>query len=186
MKNGIPAIYWTFRSAWTVMHFVLAAAAAAALVAWSLADSHAVRIWETSRTNVLYAQCRVSNAIPWPWATDEGGGSCYSGGGNGYNSNDYGGSNNNSRQGSGTTPDSTTRIKVSANINVRVAPRVGAKVVKVIDKGSWVKADCKVENGDRVSNGPYGPSTRWDHIAGLGYISDAYVPTNTDGLPRCR
>ncbi|WP_206063138.1 hypothetical protein [Nocardioides sp. HDW12B] len=179
MKNGIPLIYWTFRTAWTLMHFVIVAAAAAALLTWALADNRAVRIWDTSKTNVLDVQQRVSNVIPWPWAMDEGGDN-YSGDGNNYS----GGGEN--RGGGGNDSGSTKRIRVSANINVRVAPSVDAKVVKVLDKGSWVKADCKVENGDRVSNGPYGPSRRWDHIVGLGYISDAYVPTNTDGLPRCR
>ncbi len=174
MKNNIPAIYWMFRNAWTVMHFLVVAAVATVMVSWALADSHAIRIWDTLKSNVLYAQCRASNAIPWPWATDNNRDYCYNI------------ENNKFRSGSGASPASTTRIRVVSNINARTAPRVGADVVKVIDKGSWINADCKVDNGDRVGSGPYGPSTRWNHIEGLGYISDAYVPTNTDSLPTCR
>lgn len=173
MKNNIPVIYWTFRYAWTFMHFVIVAAAAAALLTWALADNHAVRIWETSKTNVLDVQYRVSNVIPWPWAVDDnGGGSSDSS----YSEND---------ESEYTESGETLTIRVESDINVRREPTPDSKSIQVIDAGSWVEADCKVEDGALVERGPYGPSSRWDHIQGLGYISDAYVPTVTDGLPSC-
>jgi len=175
MKNNIPVIYWTFRYVWTFMHFVIVAAAATALFMWARADDHALRIWETSKTNVLDVQYRVSNVIPWPWAVDD---------------NDSGGSSDSSSSynddGSGNVDSGETlSIQVESNIHVRRKPTPDSKSIQVLDAGSWVEADCKVENGALVEKGPHGPSSRWDHIQGLGYVSDAYVPTVTDGLPSC-
>lgn len=162
MKNNIPVIYWTFRYVWTFMHFIIVAAAATALFIWARADDHALRIWETSKTNVLDVQYRVSNVIPWPWAVDDNGG------------------------GSGNVDSGETlSIQVESNIHVRHKPTPDSKSIQVLDAGSWVEADCKVENGALVEEGPRGPSSRWVHIQGLGYVSDAYVPTLTDGLPSC-
>ncbi|MFV0459462.1 MAG: hypothetical protein ACK5MT_11930 [Actinomycetales bacterium] len=175
MKNNIPVIYWTFRYVWTSMHFIIAAAAATALFMWAQADDHALRIWETSKTNVLDVQHRVSNVIPWPWAMDD---------------NDSGGSSEapssyNDGNSGNVDPGETLRIQVVSNIHVREEPTPDSKSIQVLDAGSWADADCKVENGALVEKGPYGPSSRWDHIQGLGYVSDAYVPIVTNGLPSC-
>src|SRR4051794_25107967 len=76
MKNNSPGSYWTFRTAWTIVHVVVVAAAVGALLTWALNSHTPVRIFESSKSNVLDAQQRVSNAIPWPWAVnDDGAGS---------------------------------------------------------------------------------------------------------------
>lgn len=172
MKNNVPVIYWTFRYVWTSMHFIIVAAATAALLTWALTDSHAVRIWETSKANVLDVQYRVSNVIPWPWAVDDGGSS----GSSSYSDDDESGY---------IESGETLSIQVESDIHVRRRPTPDSKSIQVLDAGSWVEADCKVEDGALVERGPYGPSSRWNHIQGLGYISDAYVPTITSGLPSC-
>ncbi|CUR58042.1 conserved exported hypothetical protein [metagenome] len=183
MKNNIPVIYWTFRTAWTLLHFIIVAAAAVALLAWAVTDNHAVRAFEPARDNVLDLQERVSNAIPWPWAVDDDGG--------------VDNSQPENSPGRNAQSRSTTTIQVIGNVNVRSAPRVNAKVVKVLDDGSRVESDCMVK-GAVVDPGPYqtklrqyrgvdnAPTSRWDHVPGLGFVSDAYVLTVTDGLPRCR
>ena len=175
MKNNIPVIYWAIRYVWTFMHFIVVAAAATALFIWARADDHALRIWETSKTNVLDVQSRLSNVIPWPWAVDDNdsGGSADSS--SSYNDDDSG----------NVDSGGTLSIQVESNIHVRQEPTPDSKSIQVLDAGSWVEADCKVENGALVEDGPRGPSSRWDHIQGLGYVSDAYVTTVTDGLPSC-
>lgn len=173
MKNGIPAIYLTFRMVWTFAHLLIVATAAAALLTWALTDSHAARTFEPGKDNVLELQQRVSNIIPWPWATD------------GDRRGDSNGRGDNSKSGSYGQQGSTITIEVDVNVNVRAAPRPNAKVLKVLEAGSSVEADCRTE-GALVESGPRGSTSRWDHIVGLGYISDAYVRTVTNGLPSCR
>ena len=184
MKNNIPVIYWTFRYVWTFMHFIIVAAAATALFIWARADDHALRIWETSKTNVLDVQYQVSNVIPWPWAVgDNGGGSSDSSNSDGGGSSDS--SNSDDDESGYSESGETVSIQVETDIHIRDKPTPDSKSLQVLEAGSWVEADCKVEDGALVERGPYGPSSRWDHIQGLGYISDAYVPTDTDGLPSC-
>lgn len=181
MKNGIPAIYWTFRMAWTFAHFLIVAAAAAALLAWALTDNHAARTFEPAKDNVLDLQQRVSNMIPWPWATDGGGDSAGS-------SSSSGGSSNSQSSG---------RFQVIGNVNIRVAPRPDSKRVDTVADGTWITVDC-VTQGASVDPGPYqtslseysgedgGATSLWDHVPGRGYISDAYVSTvGGSGLPQC-
>lgn len=172
MKNGIPSIYWTFRMVWTFAHFLIVAAAAAVLLTWALTNHNAERAFEPAKDNVLELQQRVSNIIPWPWATDG------DSGGSSSESEDNSQSDNYGQQGS------TMTIEVDTNVNVRKAPNPDAKVVKVLQAGSSVEADCRTE-GAMVDSGPRGSTSRWDHIVGLGYISDAFVPTVTDPLPSC-
>jgi hypothetical protein len=182
MKSSIPLIYWTYRMAWTGLHFIIVAAMAAALLSWALADSHAVRIWETSKTNVLEAQKRVSNAIPWPWATDDNGDGSP---GASPNSDDdqYG--------------QSRGQFQVIGKVTVRRAPNGKSKKVGTLSDGTWITVDC-ITQGSRVDPGPYKTSLRaysgqdfgatslWVHISGSGYVSDAYVSTNNgSGLPQC-
>jgi hypothetical protein len=67
MKDNIPLIYWTFRTAWTLLHFLIVAAATAFLLSWALTDNNAVHLFESAKYDVLELQQRVANAIPWPW-----------------------------------------------------------------------------------------------------------------------
>lgn len=67
MKDNIPLIYWTFRSAWTVLHVLVVLAAASLLLWWALKDGNAERLFETAKYDLLELQYSVANAIPWPW-----------------------------------------------------------------------------------------------------------------------
>jgi hypothetical protein len=182
MKNNIPVIYWTFRYVWTFMHFIIVAAAATALFIWARADDHALRIWETSKTNVLDVQYRVSNVIPWPWAVDD---------------NDSGGSSDSSSYNDQESGESGGEFQVIGNVNVRRAPDAKSKQVDTLSDGTWITVDCVTE-GSLVDPGPYqttlseysgqdyGATSLWVHIPGSGYMSDAYVATNNgSGLPQC-
>lgn len=191
MKDKVPLIYWTFRTAWTLLHFVVVAVAAAALLTWALADDHAVRAFEPARDNVLQLQERVSNVIPWPWAA---------GGDGGDGSQTTTPSQDDSQTTAPSQNDSNSQsgeYQVIGKVNVRAAPQLNAKVVKVLADGSRIRINCITE-GPSVDPGPYKTSltayqgqdgvatSKWDHIPGLGYISDAYVSTsNGSGLPAC-
>ncbi len=196
MKNNVPLMYWSFRMAWTLLHFLIVAAATAALLIWALTDQHAVRAFEPARDNVLNLQQRVSRVIPWPWATD---------GDHAVGSQTPQGqpavqvsspqtatpSQSNSNQAAGG------EYQVIGDVNVRAAPLLDAKVVKTVADGSWVTIDC-ITQGPSVDPGPYKtklpqyqgqdykPTSKWDHVPGLGYVSDAYVSTSDGGgLPAC-
>jgi len=67
VKNNIPVVYWTFRSAWTVLHFLIVLTAAAVLFWWALKDGNGERLFETAKNDLLDLQHRVASAIPWPW-----------------------------------------------------------------------------------------------------------------------
>ncbi|CCQ45058.1 hypothetical protein ARTSIC4J27_991 [Pseudarthrobacter siccitolerans] len=67
MKDNVPLIYWTFRTAWTVLHFLLVAVATAVLIWWALSDNNAERIIESAIHDVLDLQQRVASAVRWPW-----------------------------------------------------------------------------------------------------------------------
>jgi hypothetical protein len=67
MKDNIPLNYWTFRTAWSLLHFVIVAAAMTMLLYWSFTDSNALRIFASAKHGVLELQQSVANAIPWPW-----------------------------------------------------------------------------------------------------------------------
>lgn len=192
MKDSIPVIYWTFRTAWTLLHFVIVAVAAAALLNWALADDHAVRAFEPARDNVLKLQDRVSNVIPWPWAA---------GGDGGDDSQTTTPSQGDSQTTAPSQNDSSSHsgdeYQVIGNVNVRAAPQLNAKVVKALADGSWIRINCITE-GPSVDPGPYktsltayqgqdtGATSKWDQVPGLGYISDAYVSTSDGGgLPAC-
>jgi len=153
MKNNVPLMYWSFRMAWTLLHFLIVAAATAALLIWALTDQHAVRAFEPARDNVLNLQQRVSRVIPWPWATD---------GDHAVGSQTPQGqpavqvsspqtatpSQSNSNQAAGG------EYQVIGDVNVRAAPLLDAKVVKTVADGSWVTIDC-ITQGPSVDPGPY-------------------------------
>lgn len=67
MKTGIPQVYKTFRSVWTVLHVLIVAGAAALLLSWSVADNNAGRIFESGKDNLMSLQSRVASAVRWPW-----------------------------------------------------------------------------------------------------------------------
>ncbi|MGV1004579.1 MAG: hypothetical protein ACOYEV_07395 [Candidatus Nanopelagicales bacterium] len=191
MKNNVPLIYWTFRMAWTVLHFVVVAAAAAALLIWAVTDDRAARAIEPATDSVLTLQQQVANAIPWPWSTGDDSGSYSSSGEEGSDS------------GSASSDDGDTNGKVASyqvigNVRVRKEPDVDSKRVKTLGDGDWIEIDCTT-NGSEVDPGPYkteisewsgvdnSSTTLWDHIPGLGYVSDAYVATGSSGpvAPEC-
>jgi hypothetical protein len=68
MKDGIPIIYWTFRSAWTALHFLVVLVTAIVLLWWAVKGGNADRLFETARSDLLDVQRRVASAIPWPWS----------------------------------------------------------------------------------------------------------------------
>lgn len=160
MKDDMPVIYWTFRTVWTLIHFALVAAAVAFLLTWAFTDNQAIRTSESAKISVLGLQHRVSNLIPWPWAMDE-------------------------QKSESTALVRTLTIQLEGDVNVRTEPNSDSMVVDVVKSGSQVEVNCKVEYGELVSAGPYGPTSRWDHIYGVGYISDAWVSTITTDLPIC-
>lgn len=172
MKKNIPVVYWTFRSAWTIMHFIVVMAAAWGLFMWAAEDGRAARIWESSKDNLLEVQQRVSNAIPWPWAASS----------SGVRSPN---SDEDEDEQSDSKASPTLRIKAASDLNIRRRPDPKSKVVGVIGAGKWVKSDCKVEDGVLVKRGRKAPTSRWVHIPSRGYVSDAHVSTNTDGLRDC-
>lgn len=184
MKNKIPMIYWTFRYVWTFMHFIIVAAAATALFVWARADDHALRIWETSKTNVLDVQYRVSKLIPWPWAVNDSSAGSVS-------------RSSPSFSGDHRSGDNGGKFQVIGSVNVRQGPNTKSKKVDTLSDGTWITVDC-VTHGSEVDPGPYqttlsefsgkdyGATSLWVHIPGTGYISDAYVTTkNGSGLPQC-
>lgn len=183
MKDGVPRIYWTFRAAWTLLHFLIVAAASAVLLIWALDNNNAQRIFESSAIRVLDVQERVSQLIPWPWATGK----------------------NDVESSSRSAPRSTTKSEIGkkyqvvGNVRVRVAPRINSKRVTTLGDGDWITIDCTAR-GSAVDPGPYqsklsewsgvnnSSTTLWDHIPGLGYVSDAYVATYSRGpvAPQCK
>lgn len=68
MRGNIPAIYWTFRSAWTVLHFVLVFAATALLVSWALTNGNGERLFRSATDHVQEFHHAVANSVPWPWS----------------------------------------------------------------------------------------------------------------------
>ncbi|EIV94660.1 hypothetical protein [Frankia sp. QA3] len=68
MKDGIPLIYWTFRSAWTVLHFLVVLAAATVLLWWGIKDGNGERLLGAALHHLLEVQRTVARAIPWPWS----------------------------------------------------------------------------------------------------------------------
>ncbi len=167
MKNNIPVIYWTFRTAWTLLHFIVVGVAMTALLTWAIADDRAIRAFEPAKDKVLDLQEQVSGIVPWPWTAGQSKGKT------------------SSRSGQSVKSSSAMDIQVDGNVNVRSAPRLKSKVVKVLEDGSWVESDCRIE-GSRVKGGPNGPTSWWVHIPDVGYASAAYVLTATNGLPKCK
>jgi HAMP domain-containing protein len=67
MKDNIPPIYWTFRTAWTVLHVLIVVIAVLLLVRWGMTDGNAERLLDTAKNDLLDMQQRVARAVPWPW-----------------------------------------------------------------------------------------------------------------------
>ncbi|MFT4088963.1 MAG: hypothetical protein QM658_17765 [Gordonia sp. (in: high G+C Gram-positive bacteria)] len=70
-------------------------------------------------------------------------------------------------------------------LNVRSAPSTTAPIVARLADKTKVNIDCTT-TGPAVK-GDYGTSTIWDHIAGSGYVADAWIYTGTNGrvAPEC-
>jgi Peptidase family M23 len=71
-----------------------------------------------------------------------------------------------------------------APLTVRSGPSTSYTAVGSLADGSHVTIDCQT-NGQTIT-GTYGTTSIWDHI-GIGYVSDAYVFTGSDGrvAPDC-
>lgn len=185
MKDNVPQIFWTFRTAWTLLHVLIVVAATAVLLWWALADRHAVRIFDPAKDHVLNVQHRVSNAIPWPWKA-----------GSQDDDGDHSQSIPSPQEGVNAPP---REYRVLGDVRVRVAPRITSRVVRTLADGTRIRIDCTIR-GSAVDPGPYRTrvsayrgvdnpgTTLWNHIPGLGYVSDAYVGTGSDSavVPRCK
>jgi hypothetical protein len=68
VKDGIPLIYWTFRTAWTVLHFLVVLTAVAVLLGWAIKNGNGERVLGGATRDLLDVQRTVARAIPWPWA----------------------------------------------------------------------------------------------------------------------
>lgn len=68
MRGNVPAIYWTFRTAWTVLHFVLVLAATALLLSWALRNGNGEHLFHSATDRVQEFHDKVANSIPWPWS----------------------------------------------------------------------------------------------------------------------
>jgi len=67
MRDNLPLSFWIFRTSWTVLHFLIVAAAIALILWWALSNHHAANIFESAKYDILRLQREVANAIPWPW-----------------------------------------------------------------------------------------------------------------------
>ena len=67
MKDDIPVVYWTFRTAWTVVHLLVILLLTLLLFAWAFTDNNAERLIESSTDALLDLQRRVASAVPYPW-----------------------------------------------------------------------------------------------------------------------
>lgn len=70
---------------------------------------------------------------------------------------------------------------------VREWPKTSAKIKKWIPHGTTIKIECQM-TGEEI-NGKWGKTKIWNRIAGVGYISDGWVDTGTNGwipgVPNC-
>ncbi|WP_320670608.1 hypothetical protein [Patulibacter defluvii] len=75
------------------------------------------------------------------------------------------------------------KVKVAKGwtLGVRATPRAGAKQIRQVRNGSYVRIICQKRTRSWVS-GTYGRSNIWNKIIGGGWVSDAYVHTGTDGF----
>ena len=67
MKDDIPLVYWTFRTAWTVVHLLVILVLALLLFSWAFTDNNAERLIGSSTDALLDLQRRVASAVPYPW-----------------------------------------------------------------------------------------------------------------------
>ncbi|MBX6388708.1 MAG: hypothetical protein IRZ08_06875 [Frankia sp.] len=67
MKDGVPVVYWMFRSAWTVLHLLLVLSAGVLVLWWGIDDGNARRLLGPVMSGLLDVQSAVAGAIPWPW-----------------------------------------------------------------------------------------------------------------------
>lgn len=67
MEDGIPKVYWRFRTVWTVVHVLLVVAGTGALTWWGLTGGNAARLWAESWEGLFGFQQEVVSIVPWPW-----------------------------------------------------------------------------------------------------------------------
>lgn len=67
MKNGLPAIYWTFRYAWSVAHIVLVAIIALSFLGWAFTDNQGADAFNAAYYWLDDLRYTMSRLIPFPW-----------------------------------------------------------------------------------------------------------------------
>jgi hypothetical protein len=70
VKDGIPPVYWTFRSAWSILHFLIVIVFSVVVVGWVIREDTAERMFLGTRDYLLVTQDRVASSVPWPWGVD--------------------------------------------------------------------------------------------------------------------
>lgn len=68
MKDGIPAIYWTFRYAWSVAHLVMVALLGITLAAWLLEGNRGVEMFNYGYYWVQDLSYQLASLVPFPWS----------------------------------------------------------------------------------------------------------------------
>jgi hypothetical protein len=67
VRHDIPTAYAAFRTAWSVVHFVLLAALFVVVLRWWFDDGQGGRLlagwWQTS----VSVSAAIFNALPFPW-----------------------------------------------------------------------------------------------------------------------
>lgn len=67
MKNGIPNVYWSFRSAWSATHLVMLAVLTVWLAGWLLQDSHGEQMFNEGSAWVEDLSNQLASWVPFPW-----------------------------------------------------------------------------------------------------------------------
>jgi hypothetical protein len=67
MKDNIPLVYWTFRTAWTAVHFLAVLTAMFLVIWWAFVDGNGGRLLGGGMHDLLDVQRAVARVIPWPW-----------------------------------------------------------------------------------------------------------------------
>jgi uncharacterized membrane protein YhdT len=67
LRNGIPAIYWTFRYAWSAVHIVLLIILAWLLTAYLLEDGRGQELFDQWYAWAQNIRVQLSSLIPFPW-----------------------------------------------------------------------------------------------------------------------
>lgn len=67
MRNGIPAIYWTFRYVWSVVHVALLVTLSVLLTVYLLEDGRGAQLFYDFWAWADQIRHQLSALIPFPW-----------------------------------------------------------------------------------------------------------------------